>query len=247
MPGEPLSALDEPASLQAENPSDRTGALAVLDSMQRGAFEGAFERLGRYAFTRRVRTEQLAGQGEVTAFEERVVRYGFSGGERVQEVRRRDSSGTFDFGLVGRFVSAENEPGFPEDLAPHLFPEDPPYLSPRSRALYAYRLRPDTLWADRTTRVVDMVAGAEARQNRPLRRARFYVDAATRQLVGFHLERLSQTLLFDEASRLFLRLEPAPDSGWVPAEVRAQVQTRFPLSAAQQMRTTSAFTEYTVP
>lgn len=245
VPGAPLEA--QPPQPVAAAAADRDEALAVLDAMQREAFDGAFGRLQRYAFVRRVRTEQMAGGGEVVAFRTRTIRYAFQDGARIRTLLTQDADGAFDFGFVGRFVSADKDRALPDDLAGRFFPEDPSYLSPRNRALYTYRLSPDTLWAGRPTRVVAITAGPEARRNRPLRRARFYVDAATNQLVGFRLERLSETLLFDEASRLFARLEPAPDTGWVPAVTRAHVQTRFPLGAARQFRTASTFTEYAVP
>ncbi len=232
-----------PAADTAFHAGEQDTVLAALCTMEHSALQRAFDRLPAYAFTRRMRTEQYARDGGgLRAAEERTVRYRPAAGSfAVLESR---SSGTFDSGWMGGlFFSGQESPRL-SDRAPHLLPEAPAYRSGRTQAAYAYRLLPDTLLWGRPVQVLDVRLRPEADQQPSLRRARLFVDRASRQLIALRLLRVDGSALFREASLWQARLRPAPDSGWVPSEVRVRTRFDLPLQAPQRLHTVSTYSDY---
>lgn len=244
-----------PGAAFREAAGTREAALQALDSLQRGALQHAFADLDRYAFTRRVRTEQLSPAGRVTAFEARVARHQAGGGAQVL---RSDSSGRFDFGWLGHFTSTASEKASPSALAQHVLPDEPAFLTPRNQYAFQYRLLPDTTLGGRTARVVAVRAHPDEGDEQALRSARLYLDRATGQLVAVRLHRAHRSMLFDEDTRLFLRLRPAPgttaprtnaeaNAAWVPAETRFRTRFQMPLRSERRFRTTATYSRYQRP
>lgn len=231
----------------------RAAALQVLDSLQRGALRGAFGTLSRLSYTRHVRTEQLGPRGQVHAFEERTTRYR-PGGER--RVLSSDSAGTFDFGMLGRFVSTDVGPP-PPDLMQQALPEELPFLSQRNRYAFQYRLLPDTALAGTPARVVVVrVRPGPDGARQAIRQARLYLDKDTHQLVALQMHRVQHALLFDEDTHQYVRIRPAPDrprgrsgsprssGAWVPAETRFQTNLRLPLRPTRRFRSSASYAQY---
>lgn len=228
----------------------RTQALAALDSMRRGAMRGAFERLRGAGYRQHVRTEQRAGSGRLVAFEERTVRYR-SSSDPPWRVLRSDSSGTFDFGTLGAFVSADRPSAPAGDLARQILAEEPSFLSQRNRYAFQYRLLPDTSLPGGVgaTRVVAVRARPDSGgEKQVVRRARLYLDTGTRQLVALRLRRQRTSMLFDEDTRQFVRLRRAPgvadSAAWVPAETRFATRLDILLRPARRFRTTATYDAY---
>lgn len=248
--GAPLHGASEAAFRQEafqKAAGTREAALQALDAMKRGAMQGAFANLQHLAYTRHVRTEQLGAGGQVKAFEERVARHTPGGGLRIV---RSDSSGTFDLGLLGRFTSTEADAPA-TNLARQVLPEEPAFLSERSRYAFRYRLLPDTALAGGPAHVVAVRArpGPDG-DKQTVRRARLYLNKDTGQLVAVRLHRVRRSLLFDEDTRQYVRIRPvphraAPDStGWVPAETRFQTRLHMPLRPARRFRSSASYDQY---
>ena len=244
----------------AEASGTREAALETLGAMKRSALRGAFAPLKRLGYTRRVRTEQLTGEGGgVEAFEERVVRYApGTGGGGAARVLESDSSGAFAFGALGRFASGgSGEAKAPSaKLARRTVPEEFPFLSERNRYAFQYRRLPDTTLASGQARVVAVRArpGVES-ENQSIRYARLTIDADTHQLVALRMHRVRRSMLFDEDTRQLIRIRPLPgrsssaarsDSGatWVPAQTRFETQIDAPLRPARRFRSTASYFQY---
>lgn len=243
-PEQPFYPASE-ASFQQEAAA-QDSVLAVLRALDVEAMQNAFARLADYAFTRSTRTEQLGEAGRLIAFREQVVRYRRGEGARRVVTLRSDSAGTFRFGWLGALVASRVEGREPHNLARHIVPEDPPYLLPRNRELYVYRLLPDTLLNGRATQVAAVRIRSEGAGEQSIRRARFYIDRADERLVGLSLTRAAGSMLFDEESRVSLHLRPAPDDrgAWVPSVLRVRTRLHLPLSAPKHFRTTSTYSDY---
>ena len=221
----------------------RTQALQALDSLRRGAMQNAFERLADLGYTRRVRTEQLNRKGRVIAYEERTMRHAPGGGLRVL---RSDSSGSFDFGTLGRF--ADTQAGAAAaDLAQQVIPDEPAFLSERNRYAFQYRLLPDTTLASGPAQVIAVRARPSPDGDKQtVRHARLHIDRDTRQLVSLRLHRARRSLLFDETTRQFVRLRPAPadPAAWVPAQTRFETRLDMPLRPARRFRSKASYDQY---
>lgn len=225
----------------------RPQALAALDSMRRGALRGAFERLRGASYRRHVRTEQRADDGRLVAFEERTVRYR-PGPESAPRVLQSDSSGTFDFGALGSFVSTSRPDAPAGDLARQILAEEPSFLSRRNRYAFQYRLLPDTSLPGGvgTARVVAVRARPDADgEQQTVRRARLYLNADTRQLVAMRLRRQRTSMLFDEDTHQFVRLRRVPavadSAAWVPAKTRFATRLDMPLRPVRRFRATATY------
>lgn len=225
--------------------AERSAALAVLDSLQHGTMEAAFDRLSRYAFTYRVRTAQRTPDDEVMARRTEVWRFPPPDSAQRPFLVRVDSSGSFEGGWFDVFAGGRNGDIQLTDRAQHVLPDDPAYLEPRTREAFRYRLLPDTSLDGRRARVVEIHAQpGELGADRVIRHARLFVEPDTYELVGLYLVRAEASVLFREDSRTLARLRPAPDSGWVPATTRLEARLEMPFQAARSLRMEASFSAY---
>jgi hypothetical protein len=211
--------------------------------MRRTAFDSAFVRLGDYAVTRSVRTEQMTPAGTTTAVRSYDIHY--QPGTERGTIQRRDSTGTFrDGGLFGR-VAPESDPAArPTNVAAQLLPDQPPYIEPRTREAFRYALRADTV---RGTPVYLLEATARAYgtgRDQGVRYARLRLHRPSRQLIGLTLVRDEKVLLFGEDSRLHLSLQQGPDGSWVPQTSRVRAVLYVPFRTPRQFRTVSTYDGY---
>jgi hypothetical protein len=218
-----------------EDVAERDSVLAVLQSTRQDALRDAFARLGAARYTCFVRTEQRDAAARLVAFAQRVVRHG-SGPPTVLNA---DSAGTFDFGYLGRLVDAEVADRSASGLPQYVIPEDPPYLAPRHRDAYTYRLLPDTLLLGVAAQVVEVQARPGTDLN--IRYARLYRDRRSSELMALMLERREHKLFFREDSRFFLQVRLAPEGGWLPVVTRVTARLDVPLRPPQTFRTVSAY------
>jgi hypothetical protein len=222
---------------------DRDSALAVLTSMRRTAFDSAFVRLGDYAVTRTVRTEQMTPAGTTTAVRSYEIRYAPEA-ERGT-IRRRDSSGSFrDGGFFGRVAPDSDPAARPTNVAAQILPDQPAYIEPRTREAFRYALRATTV---RGTPVYTLEATARAYgtgQDQGVRYARLRVHRPSRQLIGLTLVRDDRVLLFGEDSRISLDLQRTADGAWVPRESRVRAVLYVPFRTPRQFRTVSSYANY---
>ena len=243
-PGGPVSPF-LPTDTVRTDETDRDSALAVLTNMQRAVFDSAYAALDTYSVTRRLRTERLADRDSVTATRTYTVRYPPAPASGT--VQARDSSGTFsDGGMLSGLTSAGRPTERPQNVSSQALSDPPPYVAPRTREAFRYAL--DT--ATRPDGTPVQVVRVQARSNGPgrdqgVRFARLTLLRDSHELIGLTVVRAERALLFQEDSRLTVRLHPASTSGpWVPALVEFRARVDVPFRAPRQFRTVSRYTDY---
>lgn len=230
-------------SLFTASGEERSAALAVLDSLQQTTITAAFDRLGEYAFTHRLQTAQRAANGAVVARATLVRRFPPPDSAQRPLYVHSDTTGTFDGGWLRGLTPAAADTLI--NRAQHVLSDEPAYLETRTQEAFRYRLQPDTTFDGRTVRVVEVHAEpGELGADQVVRHARLFVEPATNQLVGLTLTRANEGLLFQEDSRARVRLQPAPDSGWVPAETQIQARLKIPFREAQELYMNATFSTY---
>lgn len=238
--GEPRTT--EPLAPSSDDAVD--AAVALLEETDEEALRTAFERLPDYGFTRRLRTVQFdpAEEDRIAAIE-RVVRHTFRDGERIYRVQTADTVGTFAFGLLRHF--ADPAPlRDPQAAISSILPEEPPYLSPRHRDAYRYRVLADTVLWGRPVQVIAVGARPEEGEGQNIRRARLYIDRATHALLALSVRYRRDALLFQEQSAFFVSLRPAPDSGWVPYRTSVRTRIDVPLLPPRLFQTQAMYYGY---
>lgn len=226
-----------PASASAEEPDSVLGLLRMADD---ALVRAAFAALDSVAYTRTTETVQFAPDGRARARHEVTVRHaaGADSSQLIGEAR----SGTFDLGWTGRLFGRTVDGPTASALGRHALPEEPAYLSPRSREAYTYRLLPDTTIGGRRTAVVDVTLRPGTSQAPSVRHARLYLDAATHAVLALDVTRADASAFFEQLTRTRLRLHPVPgNTQWLP--VMVQTRTRFDgtMTAPQRLQTTSTF------
>ena len=240
----------EPLDTLAASTAPRDSVLALLGRMQRTAFDSAFARLDAYTVTRRVRTDQLDTTGAVTASATRTIAY-VPGGTGT--LRRADSTGTFQRGgLLSGIAPPQTPRARPTNLSTQALADQPAYLAPRTQEAYRYALRPGSLPGGTPVLVVEAKARAHGRgAEQGIRYARLTLDRASLQLVGLTVVRNSRILLFEEQSRLTLRLHPVDvgpgPAAWLPRRTRMHARVDVPFRPPRQFRTVSVYSGYDRP
>jgi hypothetical protein len=235
VPGEPFYPAS--ANLQAQTVTERDSIFAFLGTIDQETFTRAFSRLTDKSYTRYTRTEQFDEEDYLIAFGERVLRHGAGKTELVDH----DSAGTFDYGYFSRFVSKTVDAYDPTDLARHIVPDDPAYMSARNREAYVYRTLPDTLMWDMVARVIEIRARPDEGDGQNIRRVRLYVERSSNKLIAMYLERIDLALWFREESRFYVHVRPTPAGEWVPYNTRFETLIRVPFRSAQRFRTVSTY------
>jgi len=228
-----------------QDDGERDAVLAALQHMKQDALRQAFAGLPNYRYTLYTRTEQFDDTHHRTAFAEHVRHIDRRDGGRTYTVLQADSGGTFNSSALGRFMTSGAEMPEATTLADYVLLEDPPYLAARNRDAFAYRFRADTLLGGLATQVIEVYARPnEEGKAQSIRRAHLYLDRDRDELVALYLERVEGSLLFGEASRLYLRIRPAPGGGWVPYQVQIRTHLRLPFRTPQRFRTLSTYYNY---
>lgn len=219
----------------------RDSILTQLASISADPFAHAFNALPNYNYTRYTRTEQFNDDAYLIAFRERTVRHEGPAGQRRFTMLASDSSGSYDFGFFRQFVSTNVEEQDPDDLTPYLFPEDPSYLAPENYESYVYRYRPDTLMLDITADVIEVRARPVEGDGKNIRRAYYFFDQDTQELIAFQLERIDLALFFREESLFFVHLQKAPDGTRIPYNTRFETRIIMPFKPPQWFRTVATY------
>lgn len=230
----PARSIGEPEA------AERDSALAVLMSMQRAVFDSAFARLADRSYTRRLRTEQIdPATGTTIARREQTVRRDESTGAATV-VSTADSGAAFESGPLDTFVPTSDPTDVPQNLAESAFPDDPAYLSERTRESFRYRLRPTTI-EGRSAWTIRIQARPEQGADQSIRYAELIVLRDSRELVAASTIRSENVLLFREESRMAIRLQSESDGTWLPAETRFRARIDIPFREAVEFRTVSTY------
>jgi hypothetical protein len=240
------------ATGEAPPPSSpaRDSALAVLERMDRTALDSSFARLRDRAYVRHTRLDRLGPGGAVRAWRTRTLRYAPEAGaapDRVAADRvAADSAGAPGRAPLSGLASSANPQARLENPVPYALPDQPAYLSPRTREAFAYRLTADTLGfgpgrSAVAVQVVEVRARPGAGDDQSIRYARLVVTRADRALVAASVVRAERTLFFREDSRFSLLLRPGPAGAWLPGLTRFRARVDVPFRAPRQFRTASAY------
>lgn len=221
----------------------RDSVLTTVDALQTDAFMEAFELLKLYDYTRYIRTEQFDDNDFMVAFTERSVRYQGAPSQRTFTLLSADSTGTYDFGYFRRFVSENVDEQDPEDLTPFLFPKDPSYLSPRNFESYSYEFQEDSLMLNITAQVLEVNALPVEGDGKNIRKARYFVNPTTNQLIAFELERIDLALFFREESTFFMHVQETLEGDFIPYNTRFETKIIVPFRDPQRYRTVATYVQ----
>jgi hypothetical protein len=227
----------------ATDPEARDSVIALMRVADLTAFEDAFSGALAREHDRTTRTEQLATDGRVLAFREHTLRQSATNGLAGRALLRADSSGSFHFGHFDAIVSTDRRDAAAVNPVPLFLPSEPAYLTARERDAYTYRMAPDTVIAGRPVRVAEAEALPGSRQP-VIRRARYYVDAATGRLAGIEIDRVEAALLFGEASLLRILLQHGPAGEPLPHYVAFETEVKALLADPRRFRFTEAYSGF---
>ena len=249
----PLAPETRPA---AGDENEREAAIERLRQMQRTAFDTAFTELGRYAFTRSVRTEKRASDETVAAFRQRTLQY------RPQQPRPAsvpgtptfditpvdaDSSGAFDASVLGQFAPAA-EPGMlPVNLGAQAFPDDPPYLTSRKQEAFQFTLCDDTFENAPVQVVTVQARTTPLGQDQTARYAELVIHRDTNELLAARAVYAVRTLVYAQDTRFEMTLTRGPDDTWIPASTSFRAILDMLFRDPIDLSTTASYTDVRRP
>lgn len=184
-----------------------------------GTLGASFERLAASAYEARVVVEETDESGMRVGRFERVVQHTPGAGDRVTSTR---ASGTLA-------DTAGVAPARLADPLPSVLSDPPAYVAPSTRDQYTVR----TGTAGGTVRQVDIQHTADTEQ--AVERVTAAVDVATGDVLRVAVARLSRSAIYDEATRIEVRLRRAV-GGPVPFAVETTSTVSTPLSGTSTYR-----------
>ncbi len=233
-----------PAPLTPAESAAADSIAVLLERIDETALRSAFQTVSTHAHTQRIRTEQFDEGGTLLASREQEVRHDVEGARTIHS----ETSGTFDFGYLRRFVSADDDlpaSGLAaSDLPEYVIPDDPPYAAARNREAWRYEFAPDSMLFARPVRVVRITTRPGFEASRSIRRVRLYLDRASDRLVGIYIERVHAALWFREESAFFLSVDRLPSGTWAPGNARFETRIKFLLRPAQRFRSATEYYDF---
>ena len=233
-----------PAPLTPVESAAADSIAALLERIDETALRSAFQTVSTHAHTQRIRTGQFDEGGTLLASREQEVRHDVEGARTI----RSETSGTFDFGYLRRFVSADDDlpaSGLAaSDLPEYVIPDDPPYAAARNREAWRYEFAPDSMLFARPVRVVRITTRPGFEASRSIRRVRLYIDRASDRLVGIYIERVHAAWWFREESAFFLTVDRLPSGTWAPGHTRFETRIKLLLRPAQRFRSATEYYDF---
>lgn len=236
-------ADQNPPPLMPEELAAADSITALLERIDETALRSVFQSVSTRAHTQRIRTGQFDEDGTLLASREQEVRHDAEGARTIHS----ESSGTFDFGYLRRFVSTDDpeEAGFAaSDLAEYIVPEDPPYAVARNREAWRYEFAPDSMLSAGPVRVIRITARPGFEVSRSIRHVRLYLDRMSDRLVGIYIERVHAALWFREESAFFLSTVRLPSGTWAPDHTRFETRIKLLLRPAQRFRSATEYYDF---
>ena len=208
-----------------------TTAVAVLALAKRTQIDVAAGRLRGYEYVRERAVSVTDESGRTILEQAHATRFYGPSDRRSAAVLDSASFGPEDEDFWADYTGAPSREDTLE-WSRRLLEEDPLLLSRQGFAYYRYSVLSDTtIGGAPVIRIsVDPLPGSE----RPgIQSGRFYIERETDELVGFELEFVQRSLLFDEESRFRYMLDRAPDGHWLPREVKISTFLNLPLTKGQ--------------
>ena len=208
-----------------------TSAVAVLALAKRTLIDGASDRLRRYDYVRERAVSVTDESGKTVLEQAHATHFYGPPDSRSAAVLDSTSFGPEDGDFWADYTGAPSREDTVE-WSRRLLEKDPLLLSRQGFAYYRYSVLSDSaIGGAPVIRIsVDPLRGSE----RPgIQSGRFYIERETDELVGFELEFVQRSLLFDEESRFRYMLDRTPDGYWLPREVKISTFLNLPLSKGQ--------------
>ena len=94
---------------------------------------------------------------------------------------------------------------------------------------------------DRTAEVIEVRARPVEGDGKNIRRAYYFFEQDSNELIAFQLERIDLALFFREESLFFVHLQQTPDGAQVPYNTRFETRIIMPFKPPQWFRTVSTY------
>nr|BCX00878.1 MAG: hypothetical protein KatS3mg041_0924 [Bacteroidota bacterium] len=228
---------------------DSLDAHALFRSARWTEWRALLERDLPYAYLVQTRTEQLASDGSVLAWQERLVRRFYEAGKPRYEVLSEHTEGVFDWGVPGGSGGAPSSRGEDRGGGPISLGWRPPsaqegIIRLRDEAEYLFRF----LGTERVGEIQAQVVEATLRPNRAkrqeLKRVRLYLEPDTRRIVKLEMRLERRSLLLDVDLDLQAELGRGPGGVWLPAQTVSHIRYKIPFRHARFLRITARYRDY---
>lgn len=208
-----------------------TMAVAAISRAKRSLLDGATEKLRRYEYVRERAVSVTDESGNRVLHHAHTTRFYGPPERRNAEIMDTTTSGAGDADFWAVYSSSPTM----EDTVNwsfRLLDDEPVVLSRQGTAYYLYTMLEDsTIGGHAVMRIEATVLPGSERAG--IQSARFYLERASIELVGFELEFVQRSLLFDEESRFRYMLNRQADGVWLPFEVGINTFLDLPLSKGQ--------------
>lgn len=196
-------------------------ALRLLAFVDASAVADAFADLDSTAYDADLVVTQFAPDGSTV-------------GRETVTLQRRPGGTTVERAGTGTLADDDSEAPTLSDPIAQALSDDPPYLDPVAGEAYRRTVLGDTTIGGARFRLVEAVL-TDADSELGVRRVWAAVAEGGR-VAAIEVERHTQSVLFDEDSRV--RVDLAPHAGgWAPRTLTTDTQTDVPLSGAAHVRT----------
>lgn len=207
-------------------------AVAALARVKRSLLDGATENLRHYEYVRERAVSVTDESGGRLLHHAHTTRFYGPPERRNAEVMDTTSIGAGNADFWAAYSSSPSA----EDTVNwsiRLLEEEPVVLSVQGAAYYQYTVLEDsTIGGTPVMRIQAVVIPGSDRSG--IQSARFYIERESDALVGFELEFVQRSLLFDEESRFRYMLSRQADGIWLPFEVGVNTFLNLPLSKGQR-------------
>lgn len=219
-------------------PAD-TLAVGALIRADRMLIDDAASGLLDYEYVRERSVSVVDEAGKELLRRSHTTRFYGPNSDRQADVQSDNASGTKDAAFWAAFEAGPTVEDT-VDWSRRLLEDDPVVLSDQGMAYYRYSVLADTtIGGSDVMRIESSVLPGADRSG--IQWARFYIEREERQLVGFELHYVQQSLLFDEDSRFRYMLQKAFDGTWIPSRVDITTFLNLPLSKGQYFDLTATY------
>ncbi len=179
----------------------------VLDSLRYDLLHSAASDLREFDFVRASEAVRLDSNGDTMAVERVQIRFSDGTGRIVRDT----IVGSFPTGSVSRIVGPETNHVPDSTTFQWLLPQDPPYLSGRTRGAYRVELVQEGDW-----HAVEITLADTADVELDVRRAILAYEPDLQQVTGVEIERRMENYLAQSRSLARLDLVQVDDTTWLP-------------------------------
>lgn len=230
-------------NIYLQDPVEKDSALVLLASMDTRYIKQAFDALDGLSYTEYKRIDQFDELGLLSAYLEYITRI-TSPTSRL--VIASDSAGSFDYGFFQKLRDRSHPARIQKNINRYINPRRPIFLTNRGQDLFVFRILPDTLMWDHMAHAVEILARPGVGDLQGLKMIRFFIDRATRTLIGMTVVQTDLTMFYREYSTYYLDIRPFRDR-WVPHNARVETFVHVPFAHKHHYRTVFTFKDFEPP